>query len=203
MSTGKEKPGYPYYLPASYQVLGPEQDQALDKVLATNPASAADNDGNVQFWVKTPNVRCRTRVAIVLEPDDVAVDPNNDPSTVILESSGGLPVGGSLWVAEKERTRNGRPQTSPVRNVVGTGATPLAIPTDPRLWGYVFEIETNGQELYGQFVPNPIKVDPASASKWHLVVRYESVVRLSDEEWNQFKGRAGIRIAPEEGMVLA
>lgn len=195
--TVANKPGYLAYLPGSYQVLGPEQDQGLHKILATAPASASDNDGPVEFWVKTPNVRCRTRVAFVLEPDDVAVDPNAVANTVILDGTG------LLWVVEKERTRAGKPQTSPVRNVVGTGAAPLAIPTDTRLWGFVFELETNGQELYGQFTPPAIIETPASASKWNLIVRYESVERLSDEEWNQFRGRYGARVNPEKGQVLA
>lgn len=190
------QPGYLAYLPSSYQFLGPEQDQLLDQIICSNPANAADNDGFAEFWVKTPNVRCRTRVSFVLEPNDVSVDPNTALNTVILDGTG------LLWAAEHERTRSGRPQMSPIRNVVGTGATPLAIPTDTRLWGFTFEVETNGQELYGQFTPPAIKDTPAAASLWHILVRYESVQRLSDEEWNQFKQRYGLRIAPEKGLVL-
>lgn len=194
--TVENQPGYLAYLPASYQVLGPKQDQSLDQIIASAGAQAADfGDAEATFSVKTPNVRCRTRVSLVLEPDDVAVDPNTELNTVILSGTG------TLWVAEHERTRSGRPQMSPVRNVVSLGGTPVAIPTDTRLWGFSFETETNGQELYGRFHPPAVKVAPAAASFWHIIVRYESVERLTKEEWAQFKMQYGLRIYPEKGLV--
>lgn len=191
------QPGYPAYLPASYQFLGPEQDQLLDQIIAINAGANVSPSGPALFWVKTPNVRCRTRVSLVLEPDDVDVNPNTT------STAGFISTGGTLWVAEHERTRAGNPQVSPVRNVIGTSVAPQAIPTDPRLWGFVFEVETNGQELYGRFLPSPIPSEPLSATKWHLIVRYESVERLSDEEWSQFQGRYGCRVSPEGGLVVA
>lgn len=191
-----EKPGYLAYQPGSYQVLGPEQDQLLDQILVVVPDSEEDNGTIVEFIVKTPNVRMRTRVSVVLEPDDVSVNPNTTSNGVICDGKG------TLWVCEKERTRAGRPQGSPVNNVVGTGAAPHAVPTDARLWGHSFELETNGQELYGQFNPPATVADPASAAKWHLIVRYEAVVPLSMEEWNQLRSRYGIRVMPEGGITL-
>lgn len=191
------KPGYMSYLPASYQVLRPEQDSALTQILVTSEAEQQENGTIVEFFVKTPNVRCRTRVALVLEPDVTSeVDVRNDLNTVILDGTG------TLWVAELERTASGgAKRRSPVRNVVATGAAPLAVPTDARLWGYAFEVETNGQELYGQFNPAAIALDPAAASKWLVAVTYESVERLTDEEWNQFLGQYGVYVNPTGGIV--
>jgi hypothetical protein len=186
------QPGYLAYQPSSYQSWGPEDDQSLDQLIAVMPKAAVAVDGVTgEFFVSTPNVRCRTRVALVLEPIGTGGTFNTsaNANTAIL---GGDP--GTLWICERERTRAGKPSPSPVRNVIGTGAAPIAVPTDDRLWGFALELETNGRDLYGRFVPPDVKADPTSASQWHVIVRYESVERLSNEEWQQFRMRFGLRI---------
>lgn len=194
----KGQPGYPDFLPASYQVLGPEQDAALDRILAINPATQTTVHPAAKFFVRTPNVRCRTRVTVFLVPDSIttADDPDANVNTTIIAGTG------TLWVCERELGL-GVVKQVPVDNVVGTGAAPLAIPTDTRLWGYSFEIETNGQELAGVFTPPNTAAAPTSSSKWHVSCRYESVQRLSDQEWNQFLGQYGIRVSPDLGAVLS
>jgi hypothetical protein len=197
------KPGYLDYLPASYQVLGPQQDSHLSQRLVTAPASATTNHPAVRFSVRTPNVRCRTRVSLILEPLSVTDTSQQifNSNTIILAAT--QPAGAAnLWVCEREYSGSGAQQASPVDNVVGTGNSPITIPTDVRLWGYSFEIETNGQELFGVFVPPDIGSAPTSASSWILSVRYESVNRLSDEEWNQFVGQQFSRVLPEGGVTL-
>jgi hypothetical protein len=187
------QPGYRAFLPGSYQVVGPGDVPDLDKILCTGPAGATVNQPPIDFVVKTPNVRCRTRVAITLEPQGAsAVDVDTQPYTTFADNG---PA--TLWVAAKTISRGARRKSIPTRNVVGTGAAPLSIPTDARLWGYEFEIETAGEELHGRFVPPTTVGAPAEGYTWRVQARYESVVRLSDQEWNQFLGRFGVWISPE------
>lgn len=207
------KPGYLEYRPPSYQVLGPEQDDQLDRILVTYPDSQGTNvaadERAVRFWVRTPQVRCRTRVVVFAKADQPAlgnpqpVDPDVDTIGIMYEI-GGSPPECTLWVVEHERGNGDGVKAAPVRNVVGTGAAPLPIPTDTRLWGYAFEIETNGTELYGVFVaPNNVIEGAAAPSKWHVAVRYESVIPVGTEEWNQFLGRQLLRVQPPQGIVIA
>lgn len=189
-----EKPGYLAFLPGSYQVLGPEQIHTLDQYLDRCAAGNVDASGVVEFWVETPNVRARTRVNIVLTPVS-GQNPQTTANTTVIGTAA------TLWVCEKEKARDQRVQSSPVKNVVGTGAAPLAVPTDTRLWGYSFEIETNGQELYGRFTPPASAGAGAPAHSWHIIVRYEAVVPLSAEEWRQFKQRQYVRVVPDGGQI--
>ena len=200
--TQNAKPGYPAYLPSSYQVIGPEQDPHLTQLLVTAPKAATTQHPTARFWVRTPNVRCRTRVSLSLELFDSSVDPNDADNSQILKSPQDPGVG-TLWVAEMEMTRGGAPKWAVVRNVVGTGDAPLSIPTDAHLWGYTFEVETNGQQLYGVFVPPDIGAAPIGPSKWFVSVRYESVQRLSSEEWNQMLQRYKVSVQPEGGVTLS
>jgi hypothetical protein len=195
----RAKPGYPAFRPASYQVLGPEQDRALDRVIVTNPGVQTTTTPAVSFRVRTPNVRCRTRVSLFLLPDTLTAgdDPKTQLNTTVIAGAG------TLWVAELDYSRSGVSSGAPTRNAVGTGAAPLAVPTDARLWGYSFEIETNGQELMGVFTPPNTAAAPASSSKWHLTVRYESVQRLTLEEWNQFLGQYGIVGGSDAGVATS
>jgi hypothetical protein len=206
------KPNYLDWRPPNYQVLGPEQEETLDRILVTYPddqGTTMDPLPTARFWVRTPQVRCRVRVVVFAKPDQpagvgnpTAADPDADPITdmYVANVSGEL---GLLWVAEHERGNGSGLKASPVRNVVGTAAAPLSIPTDARLWGYAFEVETNGTELYGEFTPPNNAVGGALCpSRWHVVVRYESVVPVSDEEWNQFLGKQFLRVSPQEGVTV-
>jgi hypothetical protein len=188
---GREpKPGYGSYLPGSYQLVGPREDQALSVVLAVAAAGATTNNPSIPFHVRTPNVRVRTRVVVVYEPIGSSVDVDSALYTAALASAG------SLWVALKTGTRSNRTKNPPTRDIVGTGASPLAVPTNTRLWGYDFEVETNGEELLGVFVP-PDCAAGNPGGQWTLAVFYESVERLSKEEWNQFVQGYGIEpLAP-------
>jgi hypothetical protein len=213
MNRSKAKPGYLEFRPPSYQVLGPEQESTLDKILATYPSDVQTtrtaDERTVRFWLRTPQVRCRCRLSVFAKPDqpflgnpplaDPTVDPISDMYEPFVVAQPGV---ASLWVSEVERGNGPGVKASPVRNIVGTGGTPLIIPTDVRLWGYTFELETNGTELYGVFVA-PNNANPAlTTSRWHAVARFESVVPVSDEEWNQFLGKNLLRTSPQEGIEV-
>lgn len=184
------RPGYGQnpYLPPSYQVVGPDQVPALTAQLAILPGDVTTVHPAIRFEVVTPNVRVRTRVELSLEPAQAETTDVDASAYTVMEG-----VGSTLFVAERAVSRTSKRRAPTVRNVVGTAAAPLAIPTDTRLWGYAFEVETNGQILTGVFTPsNQPAAAPAGA--WWLSVRYESVERLSDVEWQQFLQQCGIRI---------
>lgn len=188
---GNDKPGYPAFQPASYQVVGPEQDPSLDKILCRAPAGETTDTPSIVFLVATPNVRMRTRVAISLEPVGTTVNVDAQAYTAVVAAAA------DLWVASKTLSRGPRVKAPPTRNIVGTAAAPLAIPTDTRLWGYEFELETAGELLRGYFVP-PASDAGSPGYTWRVQVRYEAVgARLSAEEWNQFRGQYGLTVDPE------
>jgi hypothetical protein len=191
-----EKPGYLAYQPDSYQVLNSERDSSLDKILAAYPAAATTAQPLIVARVRTPNLRMRTRLCFALVPlADVTIDPNVALTTSIL-----IAATGSLWLATRQRAQDNTRQSVPTRNLTGTKSPPLAIPTDPGLWGYEWEGETNGQEIYCSFKPPRAKVGNTVAAAWHLCVNYEAVQRLSAEEWNQMRQRYGIVVG--EPVVL-
>lgn len=211
MRRNNAKPGYLEFRPPSYQVLGPEQESTLDRILATYPSDTGTTlapPPESRFIVRTPQVRCRVRVSVFAKPDQPALgnptlaDPDVDPVTDMYAVDGTGRMG-LLWVVEHERGNGSGTKASPVRNIVGTGAAPLSIPTDARLWGYTFELETCGTELYGVFVPpNNALAGALTTSRWHVTARYESVVPVSDEEWNQFLGKQLLRVSPQDGVIV-
>lgn len=189
-------PGYMKYAPATYQVYGPDEDFTLDKVIALMPAGGAQGP-LTEFWVKTPIVRCRTRVVVFVEPvlaGAGSVDVKSQVNTTVL---GTLPT---LWVVEQVVSKGDKRAYPPVRNIVGTGAAPLAIPTDSRLWGYAFELETAGTDLYARLQLQPLSGASPTSANWRVQVRYESVERLTQAEWSRFLGQMGLRVA-NEGQV--
>jgi hypothetical protein len=199
------KPGYPGFQPSSYQVIGPDQEPALSRLIVTGPASATTVHPTVRFTVRTPNLRCRTRVSLTLEITDTPTNTSDADSGLVLATAAQQQAAsaGTLWIAQREYTKSGVVVPSVVANVVGTGNAPLAIPTDSQLWGYSVETETNGQELYGRFVPPDLGAGNVHTIRWCLAVRYESVNRLGDEEWNQLRQQYRLIVMPEGGVTLS
>jgi hypothetical protein len=136
----------------------------------------------------------RTRVVLALVPLATDVDPNTAVNTAIIVGAG------TLWAAIRQRVQEDTPQPVPTRNLVGTKAAPVAVPTDPGLWGFEGEWETAGEELYFSFVPPNAKVGNTRGAAWHAIVYYEAVQRLSDEEWNQM--RQGYALLTSPPVVL-
>jgi len=188
---GRGKPGYfAPWQPGSLQVLGPESDPSLSKTIVVNPATQSTVHPAIDFTVKTPNVRMRVKVSLTLEPAAASsVNVDTDANTTVIAAAG------TLWASLKGRTLNSNRRQSPAANVVGTGAAPLSVPTDTRLWGYTFEAETNGEEIFCHFTPPNTAAAPAAASVWVASVRYEAVgARLSKEEWESFRSQYGIHV---------
>jgi hypothetical protein len=176
----QSQPGYPAYQPASYQLLrAVDFPSALDRVLAIYPAAQTTSQTPIQFNVRTPNVRMRTRVVLALVPTASTVDTNTAAVTTILDPA----PNGKLWGAIVQRVADNTLRAVPTRNIEGTKAAPTPIPTDTGLWGWELEIETCGDNLQFIFTPPTAKLGNTVAAAWHVLVNYEAVQRLTDEEW--------------------
>jgi hypothetical protein len=180
----RQQVGYPDYQPDSYQLLRGVEFTALDKLIATYPAAATTAQPTITFHVRTPNVRMRTRVALVLVPvADTTIDTDSALNTTILDA--GFP--GSVWGANVQQLHENTRKSVPTMNVAGTKAAPVSIPTDAGLWGWEGQWETAGDDLLFRFVPPRAKAGNTVAAAWHVVVSYEAVQRLSAEEWQQMR----------------
>lgn len=187
------RPGYGSpYAPATYQRWGPAQDPALEAILVRVGAGEEPPGGTVlqEFRVLTPSVKARTRVAIMLVPrQSTPADVLNDTNTATLL---GMTADLNVWSITRSIHPTQRPSI-PTANIVAAGGSPLRIPTDDRLWGYEFEVETAGDELIGHlfldFDPEPQQ----ESHEWRLSVTYASVDPMSAEEWAQLISRVGIR----------
>lgn len=188
----KNRAGYGNYTTPRYQSFGPKEDKSLDRVLLSIGDAGVDEERYSPFEIIVPDVKCRVRV-------DFAIEAGGSGDIMMAENTLVLGAAGlRLWAALRARPQSesaGSGQafgtSPPVQNLVGTGGAPLAIPTDTRLWGYGFEVETAAEDIAGwvRTVPGA----EAGPFRLHLIVRYNSLERMSPEEWKQLVGRCGIR----------
>jgi hypothetical protein len=164
--------------------LGPQQDPNLDRVIASVGVNAFGSDVSIPWEVKVPDPSVQVRVSLAIAPK-TAVTPDDSASTVSLGTTTA-----TLWATLRTRAVANQPLFVPTRNIVGTGAAPITIPTDTRLWGYEFELVTVGQNIRGVLT---VGAGTATAAyEWHLVVDYASVEEISDEEWKILVNMCGI-----------
>ncbi|MDD5367329.1 MAG: hypothetical protein PHR30_18500 [Gallionellaceae bacterium] len=143
--------------------------------------------GDANFVVPTPDARCRTKISVVFSADVGGAAPAvADP---MLAS---LPAGNTLWLVYRELSGSGT--RTPVRNLAGTRAAPLAIPTDAGLWGYEDQIETAGDEVFGKLHLVPL----GYIGRVQLRVRYAAMEPMSQAEWSNLVDKA----IPWGGPVL-
>ena len=192
--TEKNRAGYGNYTTPRSQSFGPEQDKSLDRVLLSVGDEGIDEEIYSPFDIAIPDVKCRVRVDFAIDGMTVA-DYMQAQSTSVLGDAGL-----QLWCAlrSKAQAESNASAVPPVQNLVGTGNTPINFPTDTRLWGYGFEIESASQFIGGwvRTVPGA----EANAFRLHLIVRYNSLERLSAEEWFQLIGRCGILRGERKGV---
>jgi hypothetical protein len=173
--------------PWTVQRVESDVDWALDKVLCSYPAAqTVAAQAAIPVRVTTPNVRMRTRVSFVLTPTGASlIDVEASANTAILDPA----APGSLWVSLEQRLHSSGRKLVPVQDVVGTGGSPVPVPTNTRLWGVSFEIETAGDQLLCLFTPPQSKAGNTDTGEWHVVLAYEAVQRLSEEEWAEFRSK--------------
>lgn len=171
-----------------YQRYGPQDSPDLDRPIlfvgaATNPSAS------VPFEIKVPDVKCHVRAVLAIsQASGTAIDPKAAVHTGVTGTNAT-----TLWVCTLSQLKAefNASLLPPTRNVVGTGAAPLAIPTDTRLWGYEFEIETAAETLRGLLAVSGAA--PATLQyRWHLQVYYQSIEMLSDIEWKKMVEMMGI-----------
>jgi len=164
--------------------LGPQQDPNLDRVIASVGTNVLAAPVSVPWEVKVPDPSIQVRVSLAIAPKTV-VTPDESANTVSLGTTTA-----TVWATLRTRAVANQPLFLPTRNIIGTGAAPLSIPTDTRLWGYEFEITTVGQNIRGVLT---VGAGTATAAyEWHLVVDYASVEEISDEEWKILVNMCGI-----------
>lgn len=164
--------------------LGPTQDPNLDRVIASVGTNVLGADVAVPWEVKIPDPSVQVRISLAIAPK-TAVAPDDSANTVSLGTTTA-----TLWATLRTRAVANQPLWVPTRNLIGTGAAPITIPTDTRLWGYEFEIVTVGQNVRGVLT---VGAGTATAAyEWHLVADYASVEEISDEEWKILVNMCGI-----------
>jgi hypothetical protein len=146
------------------------------------------------FEIRVPDVKCRVRVDFAIEAATNADQMQAQYVSVLGDARL------QLWAALRAHPQSETqwPSNPPVQNIAGTGLAPIVIPTDLRLWGFGFELETAAKDIAGwvRTVPGA----EASAFRLHLIVRYNSLERMSPEEWKQLVGRCGIRRGDRIGV---
>lgn len=166
------------------QRLGPQQDPNLDRVLASVGTVALAAPVVCPFEVKIPDPSVQVRLALAIAPKT----PISTDASVNAAALG--TTGATLWTTLRSRAVSNQPQFIPTRNLVGTGAAPITIPTDTRLWGFEFEVSTVGQNVRGELA---VTAGTATAAyEWHLIVEYASIENMSDAEWRALANMAGI-----------
>lgn len=169
---------------ALLQRIGPKEDPNLDRVIASVGTDVLAAPVSTAFEVNVPDPSIQARIALAIAPK-TAVTPDESANTVSLGTTTA-----SLWVALRSRAVATQPLWVPTRNLVGTAAAPVVIPTDTRLWGYEFEITTVGQNVRGVLT---VGAGTATAAyEWHLVVEYASIEPIPDDEWRALVTMAGI-----------
>lgn len=179
-ATGTASPGV-----RIFQRLGPQQDPNLDRVIASVGTNVLAAPVTCPFEIKIPDPSVQLRVALAIAPK-TAVTPDASANTASLGTTTA-----TLWAYLRSRAVSNQPLFLPTRNVAGTGAAPLAIPTDTRLWGYEFEIATVAQMLRGELI---VGAGTATAAyEWHLICEYASIEPMTDAEWKALVNVMGIQ----------
>lgn len=166
------------------QRLGPQQDPNLDRVIASVGTNVLAAPVTCPFEIRIPDPSVQVRIALAIAPKTAIITDAN-VNTASLGTTGA-----TLWATLRSRAVSNQPQYIPTRNIVGTGAAPLVIPTDLRLWGWEFEVTTVGQNVRGELT---VTAGTATAAyEWHLIAEYASVEPMSDAEWRALANLAGI-----------
>lgn len=171
-----------------YQRYGPQDSADLDRAIIFVGAATAPSASSA-FEIRIPDVKCHLRVVLALsQASGAAIDPAQAVHTGVTGANTA-----TLWVASRSQLKAefNANLLPPTRNIVGTGATPLTIPTDTRLWGYEFEIETAAETLRGLLAVTGGAAATA-AYRWHLQAYYQSVEMVTDDEWIKMIQMMGI-----------
>jgi hypothetical protein len=218
--TGVNRPspdpeGYPGLRQTTFQRLGPDQDHRLARCLLVSPGANLTQDNRADFIVYTPSVRCQCRVALYVPVPTQLVGPGGgtgfDPIVDDFSTNGsgtGYNVQ-QLWMFTRAHHKSGGAVLSPTRNVEGSKAGALRIPTDGGLWGFEAEFSTVGEEVYGRLIVPQFREDlPATAQSpnlhldWWVSAAFASTVPLSDDEWREFCGQARIEVLTGVARVM-
>jgi hypothetical protein len=195
LSRDKNAPaGTPGYgappLPSDLQVFGPRSPMGdkCELVMATVEGGGEVTGGEAVVFVELPSAKVLTRVSIFCAPIAGSVNPMENTTAAILAGTW------SLWAALLTETKFGGRAGNffPTRNVVGTRAAPLNIPTDTGLWGFEFEIQTAAASRL-RLLLTEIESGASDDYEIRAQVTYQSIVAMSPQEWGKFIERAGIK----------
>jgi hypothetical protein len=159
-------------------------------------------DGTVTatFRATVPDARCRIRVAIFQE----AIGGTYNQSYMGADRFGPTMT---AWVCLCMRTASGN--ILPIQDLIGTGAAPLAIPVNLKLWGHSDEIETVGnpddssasKEIRGivAITGENSGADPYEM-KWYVEITYQAYQGMTDAEWSRVVAQAGCS-GPDKDVI--
>jgi|WetSurMetagenome_2_1015567.scaffolds.fasta_scaffold25843_3 hypothetical protein len=165
------------------------------------PAEASIFDGDVEFVVGTPEVRCRVKGLLKWVP--AATNPYvlpehyhflyGGPPAVPFSRFGQT----SLWLAKRDDVDLGGRGCMPVENLVGDIYAGVPIPERGCL-GFVFEVEVAVPEIWGRFHIDT--ADDPGEGRWVLSAAIDAVEQMDEVEWNRVSCRAFVRAIG--GLVL-
>lgn len=194
MSRDKNAPaGTPGYnappLPSDLQTFGPRSPMGdkCELVICTVESGGEETAGLGVAYVEVPSAKVLTRVSIFAAPTDGDANPMVDDSDGVIIGTWGL------WAALLTRSKllGNAGNFFPTRNVIGTKAAPLQIPTDPGLWGFEFEIQTAAASRIALRL-NEISTGGPDNYDIRAQVTYQAIVPMSPQEWGKFIEKAGI-----------
>lgn len=153
----------------------------LAEVIFNDGSTQDPTTGTVEFFVTTPEVRSRIKVALVWVP---GAGESSDVDSYWV-GGGGLPINKfgmtALWLAKRECGMHGSGSFVPVENLAGDIYAGEPIPDHGDL-GYIAEVETTAEQVWGRFF---IDAGGLRVGTWVLKCAVDALEDISEREWKR------------------
>jgi hypothetical protein len=161
-----------------------------------------DDEGDAEFVIRTPEVRCRVRVTIMLAPLTFPPGATGDVVDRIWNghtAPGASLFGGTqLWVAKRDEPGRHSGESLPVENIVGSYASYRPGP-DPGCLGFTFDFESCNDEVWGR-----LHVDASAmtfSGVWVLRASIVGFQGVTPVEWDRVTSRFEARVVKALNLV--
>jgi hypothetical protein len=137
------------------------------------------------FRVPTPDARVQVKIALIAVPTLSTAAPSAPPIPFDV-TYGGI-VSLDLWLSAREVDENSGLHL-PVVNLIGTAATPQAVPTDPGLMVLSQDVQGGQDSVWGVLDVAVDGTGDASSIALFVQCRYSPLVDMCLDEWQRIAG---------------
>lgn len=163
--------------------------RVLAEVVFNDGSTQDPQTGTVEFYVTTPEVRTRIKVALVWVPgagESSAVDSYWFNGALHINKFGDT----ALWLVKRECGMHGSGSFVHVENLAGDIYVGEPVP-DTGDMGYIAEVETTAEQVWGRFF---IDAAALKVGTWVLKCATNALEDISESEWKRVCERFAIQV---------